>query len=997
VKPEAVGLAGGYKTVDYDAATRPRGGLDPMSSMGGAVVDLEPGEYRENFAAGGSPDFAASLAQLYAMFGTPHGAQPGGGLAGPYGGRPSYVPSANLPVGQLKTAGPIPRLPDSVASQAMSTGSQFGITPKSLYDMGEKGLGAIRGSMQTGPSRAAPPPPVSPAAPAAAALPQVEYDENQRARRRALGGLVGYAKGGDVEDPMEGYGPSQGGLDIPTEMERPKGLQTPGAPGSDASKLGVGSQLKDAAGLVSSLYGAGQAASSALPAIMALLPFSDERVKDGMQRVGQLDNGLPVYKYSIGDGPTQIGLSAQEAAGLHPGAAMADRDGILHLDYDRATRAYGGGLAPRMGYADGGMPDEEYAIRTIAAEMGGKSPEEARAIAHVINNRLASGRWGERYGDVVRARSQFEPWSRPEAPNYPMRYSAEDPRFQMAREAFEAARSGEDITGGAMHFYAPAAQAQLAATRGDRAAVPSWARDREYTDFGPTRIVRGVDDPRATGLMSYAGQPQRSPASGAIEDAAGRGAGLGAARAQSRGETAPAEERGLVASLLPTKFGTRTVANPRGEQFGGLGEFLTSRQFVQPLLEGVGAMASSPSLYAGGAFLQGLGAASRAYTGLEKEMAGTLTEAEQARSQVAGQTSALSGIPNDRLVMGLGPNGRIVIATKGQMDRMIQSGQRITGVKEAPPGATPTEATDISPSTGLPAATSAPRPQPPVAMDESGRYVVAPAPEFVDRELMKIPAIATQVASSGGKFEPEVLEYAVLASPSLASTNESARKKFDTLSNSVTDINQKIFDLRKYTQEIAKISEGTVTGAGAGFDPRIAAARIYDTTARILGLGGLSDRERQDLSAAEITNKLRNLMSSDVAKQAGQRAFGMFEAINSALPSGEMTKDAALDLMSAMLVQAQKNKDLLDYQTNFRNRYGVMIESERLFNQQSAKYYDDMRKSLKKAFTGVRIGGTDRSPQVVNPAQLLLEGKVTPRGFDRYLGLPGLSRILTEN
>jgi hypothetical protein len=282
-------------------------------------------------------------------------------------------------------------------------------------------------------------------------------------------------------------------------------------------------------------------------------------------------------------------------------------------------------------------------------------------------------------------------------------------------------------------------------------------------------------------------------------------------------------------------------------------------------------------------------------------------------------------------------------------------------------------------------------------MDESGRYTVAPTPEFVDRELMKIPAIATQVAASGGKFEPEVLEYAVLASPSLASTNESARKKFTDLSNSVTDINQKIFDLRKYTQEIAKISEGTVTGSGAGFDPRIAAARIYDTTARILGLGGLSDRERQDLTSAEITNKLRNLMSSDVAKQAGQRAFGMFEAINSALPSGDMTKDAALDLMSAMLAQTQKNKDLLDYQTNYRNRYGVLIESERLFNQQSAKYYDDVRKSMKKAFTGVRIGGTDRSPQIVNPAQLLIDGKISAKGFDRHMGLPGLSRILTEN
>lgn len=979
VRPEAVGLAGGYKTVDYDAATRPRGGLDPMSSMGGAVIDLEPGEYRENFAAGGAPDFSSSLAQLYAMFGTPHGAQPGGGLAGPYGGRQSYVPPANLPVGQLKTAGPVPKLPDSIASQVMSTGSQFGITPKSLYDMGEKGLGAIRGSMQTGPSRAAPPPPVSPAAPPAAALPQVEYDEGGRMRRRAYGGLAGYAAGGDVDDPMESYGPRQGGLDIPTEQPDIKPLEPAKPPPPPNSIFG-------------DILGAAKTAAS-------IYAMSDERMKRGMEPVGELYNGLPVYRYSIGDGPTQIGLSAQEASGLHPGAAIADRNGILHLDYDRATRAYGGGLMPRMRYQEGGPPRDRRAIFTEEmmphalriSEETGLDPRLVVAQSALETNWGRSAP-GQNYfgikshgrpggqslettevvsGSPVRSRESFRSYG-------DMGASADDyAQFLKSNPRYRDVLGARDL------------DSQISAM-----ARSGYATDPQYGNkLNQIASSLNLQD----GVLSYAGQPQRGEASGAIDRQAGTSAGLGAARAQVRGEAAPAEERGLIASLLPTKFGTRTVATPKGEQFGSLGEFLTSRQFIQPLFEGVGAMASSPNLSGWGAALQGLGAASRAYTGLEREMAGTQTEAEQARSLVAGQTATLSGIPNDRLVMGLGPNGRIVIATKGQMDRMIQSGQRITGVREAPPGATPTEAADISPSTGLPTATSAPRPQPPVTMDESGQYVVAPTPEFVDRELMKIPAIATQVASSGGKFEPEVLEYAVLASPSLASTNETARKKFDTLSNSVTDINQKIFDLRKYTQEIAKISEGTVTGAGAGFDPRIAAARIYDTTARILGLGGLSDRERQDLSAAEITNKLRNLMSSDVAKQAGQRAFGMFEAINSALPSGEMTKDAALDLMSAMLVQAQKNKDLLDYQTNFRNRYGVMIESERLFNQQSAKYYDDMRKSLKKAFTGVRIGGTDRSPQVVNPAQLLLEGKVTPRGFDRYLGLPGLSRILTEN
>jgi len=962
MKPEAVGLAGGYKTVDYDAATRPRGGLDPAESMGGAVVDLEPHEYRENFAAGGGmPNFEAQLAQLYAQFGSPHGAQPGGGLAGPYGGRASYVPQASLPVGQLKTAGKAPKLPDSIASQVMSTGREFGITPKSLYSMGESGLGYAKSAVS-----AAAPPAAPVQLPSAA---RSQYDDSiVGSGRYARGGLAGYADGGDVEDPMKSYGAQQGGLNIPTEQPDIKPLNTPtGMPGAPKSVM---SDIMDVGKFAASLFA-----------------MSDERMKDGMQRVGQLDNGLPVYKYSIGDGPTQIGLSAQEAGGLHPGAAMADDRGILHLDYDRATRAHGGGLMPRMGYQAGGVPSQyrEY-VEEASRETGIPVPILAAKIQQ-------EGQWRPdaegRAGEI--GMSQVLP------------STARRPGFGVAPVDPEMLRQDprEQIMFGARYLRG----------RGDAAGVENWsdysqaARAlRAYNGGGDPNYVQNVFRhlPRfgVEGVSAYAGQPQRSEASGAINQTAGQPAGLGRAAPTRSQEPSRAEEKGLIASMLPTKFGTRTVENPKGEQFGGLGEFLTSRQFIQPLLEGVGAMASSPSLYAGGAFLQGLGAASRAYTGLEKEVAGTLTEAEQARSQVAGQTSTLSNIPNDRLVMGLGPNGRPVVATKGEMERMMKSGKRITDIKEAPPGSVPTSetsGTDGKPAQGAPGTTDASRPQPPITMDESGRYTVAPTPEFVDRELMKIPAIATQVAASGGKFEPEVLEYAVLASPSLASTNESARKKFTDLSNSVTDINQKIFDLRKYTQEIAKISEGTVTGSGASFDPRIAAARIYDTTARILGLGGLSDRERQDLTSAEITNKLRNLMSSDVAKQAGQRAFGMFEAINSALPSGEMTKDAALDLMSAMLAQAQKNKDLLDYQTNYRNRYGVLIESERLFNQQSAKYYDDVRKSMKKAFTGVRIGGTDRSPQIVNPAQLLIDGKISAKGFDRHMGLPGLSRILTEN
>ncbi len=71
--------------------------------------------------------------------------------------------------------------------------------------------------------------------------------------------------------------------------------------------------------------------------------FSDRRLKHDVERIGQTDDGLPIYSYKYnGDDKTQIGLMAQdvekekpEAVGLAPAA-----DGNLYktVDYEKATR-----------------------------------------------------------------------------------------------------------------------------------------------------------------------------------------------------------------------------------------------------------------------------------------------------------------------------------------------------------------------------------------------------------------------------------------------------------------------------------------------------------------------------------------------------------------------------------------------------------------------------------------------------------------------------------
>lgn len=67
--------------------------------------------------------------------------------------------------------------------------------------------------------------------------------------------------------------------------------------------------------------------------------FSDRRLKANIRRVGRLDNGLPVYAYTMGDGPTQIGIMADEAVTIHPEAVHLDPSGYYKVDYIKATEA----------------------------------------------------------------------------------------------------------------------------------------------------------------------------------------------------------------------------------------------------------------------------------------------------------------------------------------------------------------------------------------------------------------------------------------------------------------------------------------------------------------------------------------------------------------------------------------------------------------------------------------------------------------------------------
>ena len=88
-----------------------------------------------------------------------------------------------------------------------------------------------------------------------------------------------------------------------------------------------------------STTGAGGAVTPGYLTPMLTSMFSDERVKEDVEPVGKLNDGQTVYAYRYkGDPRPQIGLLAQEVMRHQPGAVGQTPQGILTVDYGKATR-----------------------------------------------------------------------------------------------------------------------------------------------------------------------------------------------------------------------------------------------------------------------------------------------------------------------------------------------------------------------------------------------------------------------------------------------------------------------------------------------------------------------------------------------------------------------------------------------------------------------------------------------------------------------------------
>jgi hypothetical protein len=504
-KPEAVGLAAGYKTVDYDRATKAGGG--GVAGAYGAPV--------------GSSPYASS-----------------------------YVPQAYLPVGELMIADPVEMdLAKQGFMQQMASAAKAGEnivslrdSYRELSDMGKEFFG----------------------------------------QRRAFGGGV---KGPDrdegpdqpvtTETPLTGVLASQEKQDKPTLQ--PAGAQQGGGGGG-----GVGGFLA----------GAGSFASG-MAQLLPILGFSDRRLKEDIRRVGEADNGLPIYTYRFkGDdsGQTHMGFMADEVEDRRP-EAVGLAGGYKAVDYDRAARAYGG-LVGRSGYQTGGIPrggiypvspaiaDELYMEGAVRPRVIDRDLVPPEPVLHTPGGLVPPGNAAYQTGGTYPVSPAIADELYMEGAVRPRLYQG----FEAAPDPGLRPRRNPVIEGEAREIA-------------DAAMEALQPRTIEVVD-APIRPAQPM------GGVAPAARPAPSGglAPAAVEEAERRGLLGGLADALSNEK--PYEERNAIGRLM---------YDPKTNKI--------SENALLSILSGIGTMASSPSLYLGGALLQGVGGFANTMAGLREQEA----------------------------------------------------------------------------------------------------------------------------------------------------------------------------------------------------------------------------------------------------------------------------------------------------------------------------------------------------------------------------------------
>ena len=617
--PDAVGQHQGYKTVDYDKATRDaaarghfyKGGIVPSSE--GGVVHM--GRAGEGFAGGGSTasivdpvDLNALLTShqnMYAQFnpsGLYGGASPAGGQKG------GIVPAGSMPVPKLVTASNVAPQNQATLGSSLHSAVQAGSDVTQGYGMGKAALFGSPATKDDAASKGL-----------IGAGGKSDGSGYLDDAKKALGFGEGSARGGVIPfrrasgggmpygngDESNGYmGSISYDAQSPTQL---KNEQESMRQGKTPSTQSSGSAL----GAAADLYGASKLGKAGFEGAKNLLGTGAASTAPGVGGATGLAAAHTAAEAPLASAIVPEGAAAVEGAGA--AAAGAEGAGLLG--------GIGEGIAsflPFLALQDGGVVPREHH----------DGPNSTNGQSNVAGD----GDGGGGDSDTTANTGRVAP---KDLYSHLISQGA-DPRTALVLTSSAASESGFDPT--AKHDFDQNGVPQgygLFGHQGDRLSAmrqqtgtdtPNWKQQASFA-------LNEMQNPRYQKMIAAAQSPEDltkvqmhferpkgytpdNPEGG--HNYSGRVADTNALMPLVLGQDVNWASATKAAAGKPSQGGLGGAGSSGGKDWT---DTLTSEKFIVPVLSGLAGMASSPSRYLGAAILQGLGAGAQSYEQLKMQEA----------------------------------------------------------------------------------------------------------------------------------------------------------------------------------------------------------------------------------------------------------------------------------------------------------------------------------------------------------------------------------------
>lgn len=911
---------GGFKTGEslQRAGKAYGGGLDP-NSMGGSVY--EPGAFeRGGYATSGSvvdpTDLNAILAQQQSFQSPrggvgPYGQAPGAAPHGPSG----IVPQQRLATPKLVTAGAPPKAAPGAGSElskiySLANEATTGLTGKGLTERAGEKIGL-----------------------------------------RDSAGKIAEAKGADMpgasanattgsQNPVGGVAPTPTPRDL-TATAGEEGLL-------DKAKNFFG--FEHGGGVMPRHYYAdGGGDDSQADEAIPYDPSDVQGGKDPMEGVLKAGTQRPQLKTAGsgggGGGGGGLGGDLMKGAGLISAGKTLYSAGSGLASFLPTLFLAEGGVVPRQHHADGERANSDLPLDAgIVERAPGLDPN---VVSELKREEQRQATIPQDVKGLVPAASTREPDYRSMAHEAALEYGIDPVKFGnviQGESGFTPKPGDDNSSGGLLQFHFKGASAKYPHAGVGDAFIAEKAPELHKAGSPEEKLAFLNDPNNQRDLLRYGAQHISKNGWGdwTVARQLGYAGDKNAPRPPSDiGRSAESEGLG---GAKPTSF------------IDGIG---FNKQTILPLLQGIGAMASSKSISPWAAALQGLGAGAKAYGDVEAQQAGI----EQTK---AGTTSTLSNIPIGNMIGTFNPEtGKIEYRPRPDyfapsafppkkltdaQNEAIKRGQVATGL--------------VKPSM------------------QGGAYTVDVEPgQTANREF-------SQYGYTGGDKDAYVVPSTIGTQPALAKKAAEDQAAAQKRTEAGAMVPQTRLETNMLVDSVLGISPYGFTGDGPNQSARARAVNLYNWGVKNI-FGGPAEIEKENVTSSQIINKLTRQLGAQFAGAAGFHASGLADALKDAQISGELTKEASIKLASSMYVRQQMEEDFSKYYNNYMKKYGTAYNVQNNFAREMGNQYEEEKKSLQRALTPIEKEGKWSSPVM----ELRKNPALAPQ-FDAYFKKPGLARML---